>query len=167
MIRLADRGIRVLGLSLGWLLVAGCVNTDSTSSSASTLDKYFGGPADTVTSFVNGRPNFNTGIDLGAGGASHTTGSNANSDLFWNGGAYLTTPNRADGIRYLGAGLSSTAFADVAGAYTSSATISLGGVYGVKTVEGNYAQVYVKGLVSGSNFTYDYAYQANGGTTFK
>ncbi len=151
---------------LAALLLAGCVKTDTTSTS-STLDKYFGGPADSVTTFVNGRPNVNTGIDLAAGGASHSTGSNANTDLIWDGGTYLRTPNRGDGIRYLGPGLSSTAFTDVAGTYTSSATIYLGGVYGVKTVEGNYAQVYVKSITTGSSFTYDYAYQAAGGTAFK
>lgn len=157
----------LFGATLAALLAAGCVKTDSTSSSASTLDKYFGGPADSVTTFVNGRPNANVSIDLAAGGASHTVGTTSTADLYWDGGTFLKTPNQANGIVYLGPGLSSTAYTDVAGTYVAQSTITLGGVYGVKTVEGNYAQVYVKGLVAGSNFTYDYAYQANGGTKFK
>ena len=155
-------------MALMTILSAGCVKTDtSTSSSSSTLEKYFGGPADTVTSFVSGSANYNTGIDFAPTGASLSQGTNASTDVYWDGGAYLKTPNQTAGIRYLGPGLSSTAFADVAGAYTSSATINLGGVYGVKTVEGNYAEVYVKALFPGSSFTYDYAYQADGGTKFK
>ena len=152
---------------LAALLLAGCVKTAPTTSSASTLDKYFGGPADTVTSSSAWWAANSAGIDFSPTVASFTTTPNSQSDLTYDAGlSQLRTPNKPDGIRYVGSGTSSTAYPDVAGAYTSTAAVAVNGVYGVKTVEGNYVQFRVR-TFSSTRVDFDFSYQANGGTVFK